>query len=123
ADDGLALLRGGPPVPARPLRAGHLSTLRLRRRARRPVRQLRPPARPGRADQPGLPLLWHAAGVPRYRALLPEPDDVQRAVARLGEGQRLLAPHGPAVHAWPARSGAAAAADHAGHRLGRVRTA
>ena len=34
------------PHPARPLHRGHLPDLRLRRRARRPVRQLRQPARP-----------------------------------------------------------------------------
>jgi len=39
---------------ARPLHRGHLPDLRLRERARRPVRQLREPARPGRPDQPAL---------------------------------------------------------------------
>ena len=36
------------PHPARPLHRGHLPDLRLRQRPRRPVRQLRQPARPGR---------------------------------------------------------------------------
>ena len=35
------------PHAARPLHRGHLPDLRVRRRARRPVRQLRQPARPG----------------------------------------------------------------------------
>ena len=39
---------------ARPLHRGHLPDLRLRRCARRPVRQLRQPARPDRPDQPAL---------------------------------------------------------------------
>ena len=39
------------PHAARPLHRGHLPDLRVRRGARRPVRQLRQPARPGRPDR------------------------------------------------------------------------
>ena len=42
------------PHAARPLHRGHLPDLRLRRGARRPVRQLRQPARPDRPDQPAV---------------------------------------------------------------------
>ena len=42
------------PHPAGPLHRGHLPDLRLRRGARRPVRQLRQPARRHRPDQPAL---------------------------------------------------------------------
>ena len=42
------------PHAARPLHRGHLPDLRLRERARRPVRQLREPARPDRSDRPAL---------------------------------------------------------------------
>ncbi len=43
------------PHAARPLHRGHLPDLRVRRRARRPVRQLRQPARPRPARQPAQP--------------------------------------------------------------------
>ena len=46
ADDVRRDLAVDRPHPARPLHRGHLPDLRLRRRARRPVRQLRQPARP-----------------------------------------------------------------------------
>ena len=42
------------PHPARPLHRGHLPDLRVRRGARRPVRQLRQPARRDRPDRPAL---------------------------------------------------------------------
>ena len=42
------------PHPARPLHRGHLPDLRVRRGARRPVRQLRQPARRHRPDRPAL---------------------------------------------------------------------
>ena len=42
------------PHAARPLHRGHVPDLRLHGGARRPVRQLRQPARPDRADQPAL---------------------------------------------------------------------
>ena len=45
ADDGRGDLPVDRPHPARPLHRGHLPDLRLRRRPRRPVRQLRQPAR------------------------------------------------------------------------------
>ena len=47
-----AVLRDREALSAGPLRRGHLPDLRLRARPRRPVRQLRQPARRHRADQP-----------------------------------------------------------------------
>ncbi len=52
------------PLPARSLRARHLSALRLRGRARRPMRRLRQPARSHRSHPPAL----RAVGRQRARA-------------------------------------------------------
>ena len=53
---------------ARPLHRGHVPDLRLSKRARRPVRQLRQPARSRRPDRPALEDRRHAAGVPDRRS-------------------------------------------------------
>ena len=66
------------PLPARPLRRGHLPHLRLRRRPRRPVRQLRQPARPGGADRRPLQVRRLDAGGAGVGALLPPPERLQR---------------------------------------------
>ena len=49
-DHRAAVLRALRPLPRRPLRQGHLPQLRLRRRPRRPVRELRQAPRPHRAQ-------------------------------------------------------------------------
>ena len=88
ADDARRVLAHHGPHPARPLRRGHLPDLRLRGRARRPVRQLRQPARPGRPDRPALEDRRHDAGVPRDRALLPRPAGVRRRLRRVDRRRR-----------------------------------
>ena len=67
------LLRRRRPLPARPLRRGHLPALRLRQGPRRPVRELHPRARPDRPDRPALGDLAARtrAGGPRDQAPLP----------------------------------------------------
>ena len=76
------------PHAARPLHRGHLPDLRVRQRARRPVRQLRQPARPDRPDQPAQPDQRRDAEVRRDRALLPRPAGVRRRARRLAADPR-----------------------------------
>ena len=47
----MPLLRVGATIPLRPIRRRHLPGVQLRRRARRPVRRLRPNLRPYRSHQ------------------------------------------------------------------------
>ena len=110
----------GQPLPARPLRRGHLPALRLRAGARRPVRQLRPAARPERSDRPAQPIQRRAAGAPRDRALLPRPAQAQRAAAGLGREQDPLAPERLPLHHQLPRERAPAARDHPRPALGRA---
>ena len=61
-------------------------------RARRPVRQLRQPARPGRPDQPAVPDQRRDAEVRRDRALLPRPAGAGRIAGQVaGRADRLAA--------------------------------
>ena len=91
-DDARRLLGDDRPHAARPLHRGHVPDLRLRRGARRPVRQLRQPARPGRPDRPALEGRRLDARVPRDRALLPRPARLQGAPRRVDRLQDGLAP-------------------------------
>ena len=68
--DGDALLRYGQPLPGRPLCRGRVPALRLRWRAGRPVRQLRPHAGPARPEGHRLPHLREHPGVLGDGALL-----------------------------------------------------
>ena len=106
------------PHPARPLHRGHLPDLRVRQRARRPVRQLRQPARPDRPDQPA------AAGSTARRRSSSRPSTSsstcrrwpRRSGAWLRDPHR-LAPERAEVLAEPARRHPAAG-DDPRHRLG-----
>ena len=102
---------------ARPLHRGNVPDLRLRQRARRPVRQLRQPARPDRPDQPAQPDQRRDAGVHRDRALLPGPAGARRRAGRLAADAYGLASERAEVLAQPARRHPAAG-DDARHRLG-----
>ena len=103
---------------ARPLRRGHLPHLRLRGRARRPVRQLRQPARPRRPHQPPLEDQRGDAGVRRDRALLPRPARVRRVARAVAVHPHRLAAQRAQVLGQPGR-GPQAARDHPRPRLGR----
>ena len=84
------------PHPARPLHRGHLPDLRVRRGARRPVRQLRQPARRDRPDRPAVEDQRRDAGVRRDPALLPRPARARRARWRSGStSARRRAPGDP----------------------------
>ncbi len=96
-----------------------MPALRLQRRARRPVRQLRPPARPGRPDRSALAHRRGGARVPRDEAPVPRPAGVQGRADRLDREAGALAPERAAVLA-QLRQGAEAARDHARPRLGRA---
>ena len=96
ADDVRRHLAVDRPHPARPLHRGHLPDLRVRRGARRPVRQLRQPARPDRPDQPAVEDQRRDAGVRRDPALLPRPAGAGRAHCRsTSRAARPRAPGGP----------------------------
>ena len=76
------------PHPARPLHRRHVSDLRRRGRARRPVRQLRQPDGPDRAHQPALA---HQRRNPQLRGvhpLLPRPARPGRGPVRLARRAR-----------------------------------
>ena len=73
---------------ARPLHRGHLPDLRVRRGARRPVRQLRQPARPHRPDQPAVEDQRRDAELRRDPALLPRPAGAGRRAAGVPERPR-----------------------------------
>ena len=85
--DAAVLRPAGRALPARPLRRGHLPELRLREGARRPVRQLRPHARPGAPDQPAQPPHRRDARDARHGALLPQAERVPGAAARLADAR------------------------------------
>ena len=117
--------RGQPehrPHPARPLHRGHLPDLRLRRRPRRSVRQLRQPARPGGSDQSALPDQRRDAGVRRDRALLPGPAGPVRIAGKVAGGAHRLATERVEVQPEPA-GGSPPAGHHARPRLGRAGSA
>ena len=86
--DAAVLRPAGRALPARPLRRGHLPALRLREGARRPVRQLRPHARPRAAHQPAQPHHRRDAGDARHRALLLQAERVPGAAARVAAHAR-----------------------------------
>ena len=104
---------------ARPLHRGHLPDLRLRERARRPVRQLRQPARPGRPDQPAVADQRRDAEVRRDRALLPRPARAGRLAGQVAGGAHRLAAQRAEVQPEPA-GGPEAPGHHPGPRLGRA---
>ena len=70
-----------------PLHRGHVSDLRLHGGARRPVRQLRKPARPDRSDRPALDHRRHDAGVQGDEAPLPRPPAVRGPAPTLDRGR------------------------------------
>ena len=107
---------------ARPLRRGHLPDLRLRGGARRPVRQLRQPARPRRPHQPPLEDQRRDAAVRRDRALLPRPARVRRVARAVAVHPHRLAAQRAQVLGQPGR-GPQAARDHPRPRLGRAHPA
>ena len=110
--------------PAGPLHRGHLPDLRVRRRAGRPVRQLRQPARPQRADQPEVEDQRRDPRVHRDPALLPRPAGPRRRarrVARRARGHRTVAPERDPVQPEHPQ-GDQAPGDDPGHRLGHRRT-
>ena len=89
-------------------------------RARRPVRQLRQPARRDRADRPAVEDQRRDAGVPRHPALVPRPAGARRGaggVARPARGDRPVAPQRHQVQPEHPQ-GDPAARDDARHRLG-----
>ena len=108
------------PHPARPLHRGHLPDLRVRRGARRPVRQLRQPARRHRPDRPALEDQRRDAELRRDPALLPRPAGAgrrARGVARRARGVGHLAAQRHQVLPEHPR-GDPAAGDDPRHRLG-----
>ena len=120
------------PHPAGPLHRGHLPDLRLRPGARRPVRQLRQPARRHRADRPAVQDQRRGAGVRRDAALLPRPARPRggdRRVARRARGDRHVALLGAQLLQGPARGGPPAGHDprprlgHTGADRGLARAA
>ena len=95
-------------LPARPLRRGHLPELRLREGARRPVRQLRPHARPRRSSS------TRAASSPARR----------RRCARPSTSSSSSAPSRQPLLEWlQVARGLAQARAELQHRLGRGRPA
>ena len=106
--------------PARPLHRGHLPDLRVRRRARRPVRQLRQPARRHRPDRPAVEDQRGDAGLRRHPALPARPARARRGaggVARRARGQRHVAAQRHQVQPEHPQ-GDPAARDDPRHRLG-----
>ena len=94
--------------------------LRLRRGARRPVRQVRRPLDATELIDPRSSM-WAHAGAPRDRALLPGPARVQRAACRSGSTEGALAAERQQLH--PRDAGERRAArHHPRHRLGHTGT-
>ena len=83
ADRARRVLRHDRKHPPRPLHRGHVPDLRIHASARRPVRQLREPARPDRPHRPALEDRRHHAGVPRDEPPVPRPARVPRPAHRV----------------------------------------
>ena len=107
------------PHAPRPLHRGDVPDLRLRRGARRPVRQLRQPARPGRPDRPALDSRRHDAGVPRDDAPLPRPARVRASGSSSGSRRRRTGGRTSATSRSTSLEEVEAAADDPRPRLGR----
>ena len=90
------------PDAARPLHRGHLPDLRLPRGARRPVRQLRQPARRRAADQPAVADQRRDADLRRDRAVLPRPAGARRRAGLVAADPHRLASERPEVLDEPA---------------------
>ena len=88
ADDARRVLPRDGPHAARPLHRGDVPDLRLPGGARRPVRQLRQPARSRRPDRPALDHRRLDAGVPRDDAPVPRPAGVRGAARASGSRRR-----------------------------------
>ena len=86
ARDARRVLRLDGPHASRSVHRGHVPDLRLRQRARRPVRQLRQPARPDRPDRPAVEDRRHAARLPEDEASLPRSTGVQGAADGVDRG-------------------------------------
>ena len=95
--------------------------LRLPERSRRPVRQLRQPARPDGSDRSAVEDRRHASRVREHEAPVPRPARVQGSAHGVDRWSGQLAAERQAVLA-ELRPGAQAAADHARSRLGRPDT-
>src|SRR5206468_10715982 len=93
--------------------------LRLRVRARRPVRQLWEPARPGRPDQPALEDRRDAASLQGDEPPLPRSTRLCRAADRVDRAAGPLASERAQLLARAAQ-GPEAEADHTRPRLGRA---
>ncbi|CAA9286892.1 MAG: Methionyl-tRNA synthetase, partial [uncultured Corynebacteriales bacterium] len=106
------------PDAAGPLHRGHLPDLRLRLRPRRPVRQLRQPARRHRPDRPAVADQRREAEVRRVRAVFPRPAGVRRGAGDVPAVAGQLAPERAEVLPQPARR-PQAAGDHPRPGLGR----
>ena len=74
------------PHAARPLHRGHLPDLRLRRGPRRPVRQLRQPARATDLINPKSKINGETPEFVETAALLPRPARARRRAARVARG-------------------------------------
>ncbi len=136
-DHRAALRRAGQPVPARPLREGHLlshparrQALRLHRRLRRPVRAVRELHRPHAADQPGQHHHRNHADPPSDHPLVHAAAALRRAAQGLAGGQAPAGRRQPAVArngtellAGPDPPGPARAGHDPRPALGRARAA
>ena len=120
ADDARRGLPRDRPHAARPLHRGHVPDLRLPGGARRPVRQLRQPARPRRPDRAALDHRRLDAGVPRDDAPVPRPARIPGPPRRVDRVADALAAERPQLRAQP-RTRGEAARDDPRHRLGRPR--
>ena len=112
ADDG--------PHAARPLHRGHVPDLRLHRGARRPVRQLRQPARSRRPDRPALEDRRRSRRCSARRSTSSSTCPRSPSGSREWiEEQDALAPERPQLLARARRRACKPRADHARPRLGR----
>ena len=119
ADHARRVLRRDRQHAARPLHRGNLPDLRLRARTRRPVRQLRQPARPDRLDRPALEDRRHGARVPRDDHLFLDLPAFTRPARASGSSDRSTGGRTSANFSLELARRAEAAADHARPRLGR----